>query len=614
MVGISIFRIGKFVLRKNLADFERLEKTAYYILTGFIYLTFLYVVLGLCGNLEKTNLIIGAFSISLIGLFAGSIKSFGIAFVRPFNCFKPTPFYILLSVSLVPSFLFGVLTASLPTSNWDAISYTLALPKIHIDDMSMRYVQEYGIFSAFPAYGEAILGVPLIIFGNEITVQFVMLLFYPLFLFFVVKIFEAISPSKFLLFLAIIAIGYMPIVIVNLGLAKVEIFQGVYLFSSFFLLINAFELRSNAIKILSFILFAFGCGIKYTSALFLPLYLCSYLIFELRQKSTYKTYTLDLVKLTFAGLFINLPWLINNYIEHCNPLFPNLVGLFGSCLYPIPLMNHIHSMIAESTIYAKDLSWASKPSIIEYYKSFASAMGIYITPVIWFGCLISFIKYRYSKSNWSLFLILPILAVFLYQMLFSLWEFRYAIPLLAMLIVFIFSEIGRLRFFLPAVLIVIFFVFSQAYYSTREYINLVSGVIGYATSEQEHNKYKIDKIHLYWVADFLNAHTPKNAVIAFNWGVQPFYYLDRKFFFIHEWNPDGQFQIFDSFDRFIGVLKTQDVSYLAWRTPDESRYPENGLTRAYYAKMNRYLEEMISRKIISQVYAKEDVVIYEIKF
>lgn len=614
VVGISIYRIIKFVTRKSLADFEGLENAALYILIGFIYLTTLYVILGLCGRLEKTNLIIGAFSISLIGIFSGSIKSFGVTFVRPFKFFRLTRYVILLSVVLAPSFLFGALTSSLPTSNWDAISYTLTLPKIHTQETSLRYVQEYGIFSAFPAYGEAILGIPLIIFRDEISVQFVMLLFYPIFLFFLVKIFEEVSPSKALLFLAITAIGYMPIVIVNLGLAKVEIFQGVYLFSSFLLLIHAFKLKSNAIKLLSFILLAFSCGIKYTSALFLPLYLSAYLIFELKLRSTSKTYALDLLKLILAGTLINLPWLINNYIEHCNPLFPNLVGLFGSCRYPIALMNHIHSMIAESTIYAKDLSWASKPSIPSYYRLFSSATGAYIAPIIWFGCLISFIQYRYSKFNWSSFLILPIFAVFLYQMIFSLWEFRYAIPLLAMLIIFIFGEFGRRRFSMLSVLIVSFFIFSQAYYSTKEYFNLASGLIRYTTNEQERRKFKLDKIHLYWVADYLNSQTPKNAVIAFNWGVQPFYHLDRKFFFIHEWNPEGQLQTFDSFDRFVSVLKMQQVSYLAWRTPDESRYPENGLTRAYYAKMNQYLDEMILRNFISPVYTKEDVVIYKIEF
>lgn len=614
IVGISINRIIKLAICKSFADFKGLENAALSILIGFIYLTTLYVILGLCGRLEKVNLIIGAFSISIIGLFCGSIKSFWVALVGPFKFFMPTRYFTLLSIVLAPGFLFGALTASLPTSNWDAISYTLTLPKIHIQEMGLRYVQEYGIFSAFPAYGEAILGIPLIIFGDEISVQFVMLLFYPIFLFYLVKIFEEVSSSKALLFLAITAIGFMPIVIVNLGLAKVEIFQGAYLFSSLLLLIHAFKLKSNDIKLLSFILLAFSCGIKYTSALFLPLYLCAYLIFEIKQRSTSKIYALDLLKFSLAGMIINLPWLISNYIEHCNPLFPNLVGVFGSCRYPIPLMNHIHSMIAESTIYANNLSWASNPSPLSYYKLFASATGVYLAPVVWFGCLISIVRYSPSKFNWSSFLVLPILAVFLYQMIFSLWEFRYAIPLLSMLIVFIFGDLGRHRFSMLAVLIVSIFICFQAYSSTREYFNLASGIIRYATSEQERRNFKLNKIHLYWVADYLNSQTPKNAVIAFNWGVQPFYHLDRKFFFIHEWNPDGQLQVIDSFDHFVSTLKMKQVSYLAWRVPDESRYPANGLTRAYYAKMNQYLHEMISRNLISPVYAKEDVVIYKTEF
>ena len=80
-----------------------------------------------------------------------------------------------------------------------------------------------------------------------------------------------------------------------------------------------------------------------------------------------KNISKEIFSLVLIGTGINLPWLSLNYLQHCNPLFPNLSELIGSCTYSSLQMQNIATMIKEATIWQNGTSWKSTHSLITYW-------------------------------------------------------------------------------------------------------------------------------------------------------------------------------------------------------------------------------------------------------
>lgn len=598
-----------YFFQTNSSSFKLNFSPAIVFILGLIPFALTYSFLGVMSNLNSQLFIV-------ITLFFGVFGSYLFGLQLIVDSLKPARYLpdltsVFLIIILFPVLIYVFSIASLPTSNWDAISYVLSFPKIHISEGSVRYLSEYGIFSAFPIYGEAIVGLPLLVFKSEQVVQIYISLFFINLLFISRHIFKCFTSSRLYLFLSQITIGYLPIILINVGIAKVEMPQAAIVLASILLLNIGESKHRKCLKLLSILLFVFGIGVKYTTIFYLPIFIFSYLATEKNKNA--KIIVADGIRFIMAGIAINIIWIYTNIVEHCNPLFPNLIKYLGSCRYSVSTMTDIMTMVNESTFLQKGTSLEATHSISKYFPFFVEAAGTINTALIIFAVFIfiAFQSKKVIKSRLS-FLYYGVAASFSIHIFLLLWEFRYFLVVLTLTIVIIFilfSYILKNRIF---GVIISGAVFLQLYFSITAFHARNSYIFLPLTNQISFEKYRENWVHLYWVAKFINENTAPDSVVAFNWGVQPFFYLNRKYFFLHDWNPEGATQEMKSSSELLNLLQQKKCNYLVWRNQDESRFKDPSLSKLYHARMNGFLDELVKDGVVVVILTRDDVTIYSV--
>ena len=576
---------------------------------GSIPFALTYTLLGIVNHLELKNFVAVIFIFLGLGchLFGWQIIIKNIRL----RTLIPDRLTILVTIFLIPMLIYGIGISLLPTSNWDAISYVLSFPKTHISEGNIRYLSEYGIFSAFPLYGEALIGSPLLLFGSEKLVQIYTFLFFINILFISRRLFKEFSSSGLFLFLLLITIGYLPIVLINIGIAKVEIPQAAIILTSILLLNIGEKKHRNFLKFLSMVLFTFGIGIKYTTIFYLPIYIFAYFVTE--KKKDIKQIFIDGIQFIFIGGVINTLWIYSNFIEHCNALFPNLIKYFGSCRYSDNIMLDIMTMVWESTFLQKGTSLQATGTILGYFPFFIDSLGLINSGLI-FLIFINYIFF-YSEIKYApqvKYICYGILISIIIQVIFLLWEFRYYLFVLILAMIFVFILLSNICNNIFSRIIISGLVLLQIYYSFSMFHSRNSYIFLPLKNQISIEDYKEKWIHLYWVAKYINENTAHDSVVAFNWGVQPFFYLERKYFFIHDWNPEGRTQEMHSVKEFYDLLLQKNCSFIVWRNQDEARYQDPSISKKYHAKMNSFLLDLVEKGNIVQILHKDDVTIYSI--
>jgi len=575
---------------------------------GLIPLALNFAFLGLVNYLNLESFIAVILIFGVVGCYLYGLqlllKNFSIKIYTP----DVTSFLKILI--LLPVIIYGIGISLLPTSNWDAISYVLSFPKTHISEGSIRYLNEYGIFSSFPIYGEAIVGLPLLIFNNEQVTQVYIFIFFINILFVIKQIFRCFTESILYLFLAQISIAYLPIILVNIGIAKVEIPQAAIFLTSLLMLIIGDSNQRRILKFLAMLLFVFGIGVKYTTIFYLPIFLLLY--FATEQNKSAKQFFMDIARFSLLGVAINIFWIYENISEHCNPLFPNLINYFGSCKYSIEIMTNVMTMVNESTFLQKETSFAATNSIQGYLPFFIESAGLINTVLIIIAIFtVFFFRSKRDIPLNLMYLFYGIAASFSIHIFLLLWEFRYFLAVLTLTIVIIFITFScfKSRFLGWAISLM---VFLQIYFSMSSFHARNSYIFSPLTNQISIEQYKESWIHLYWVANYINQNTAEDSVIAFNWGVQPFFYLNRKYFFLHDWNPEGSTQEMTNSSEFLNLLLQKKCNYLVWRNQDETRFKDPSLTKQYHLRMNNFLTDLVRSGKLLPLFTKDDVTIYSV--
>ena len=234
--GYALLGFGKYFYKLSNNIESILNKPALIFILGLPPAAIYYSILGYCGILTNEYFLFGISVFVVIGLWLLKFNSFHniLSDLKPNSLIYPTA----LAVGLSPVIFYGIVISLLPTFNWDVISYGLTFPKTYASEQAIRYLTEYGVFSAFPVYGEAIIGFPYLLFKNELTVQ--LYLFFNFFILLTITkyVFEIFSNSKTYLYLLLISIGYLPVVLVNLGIAKVELVQASILLAALYFLMT----------------------------------------------------------------------------------------------------------------------------------------------------------------------------------------------------------------------------------------------------------------------------------------------------------------------------------------------------------------------------------------
>jgi 4-amino-4-deoxy-L-arabinose transferase-like glycosyltransferase len=149
----------------------------------------------------------------------------------------------------------------------------------------------------------------------------------------------------------------------------------------------------------------------------LPIFILSYYVTE--KNKGFKQFYKDGLQFLLLGFAINIFWIYANIMEHCNPIFPNLIKYLGTCKYPISVMTDVMIMVNESTFLQKGTSLAATHSISDYFPFFIEAAGL-INSILIIFAIITFFIFRSKKKHTSKldFFILWRCCVFLHSYIF----------------------------------------------------------------------------------------------------------------------------------------------------------------------------------------------------
>lgn len=576
------------------------------VMVGFVILSQLYCLLGLLGWLERRSFIVGCLLLSIPGLI-NVFRHQGSVVPAPWVRLKKQ---LLPSMFLLPAIILGLTVATLPPLNWDEISYALTFPKLHIAAGNISYLTEYGIFSAFPLFGETPIGIAYLLYPDPTSAHLTVLFFLILSLTLVYRLAMQCGATRIGAWFCVLAVAYLPLTLGNIGTAKIEPYQLAYIIASFYLLVICKGHERCEYRLVSYIFIGFAAGIKYTTLFAAPFFLCAYMM-ATPLSSGLIVHLRELGRLLLIGLVVNGAWLLINWLNVCNPFFPNLVSVFGQCL-EYPVTKDIMDMVMEGTMLQKGTSWATTHSLDNFYKIFVSGFGLINAILLALG-IVLFLGSKTARSNSNIRWIFAGICITLLIQAFAIyWEFRYtyfAFSLMLIFIVLVFEQLLRGSVLRASLFLIILF---QAFQSFSNYFRNNPAVGLVMRGEVQREGYPDKFIHLYWVAKWLNENTPKDAVIAFNWGVQPFYYLERTFFFLHDWNPEENIQQFDNFEQLLHALRHREVSYLVWRNQDESGYIDPSKSKAFHARMNLFLADLVAQGKLEQIYVRDDVRIFKV--
>jgi hypothetical protein len=586
---------------------SRLDEIVITEMIGFVLLSQLYCFLGLIGQLKREIFIIGVIVLSLPGLIdVWCSRNFlqNTARLAIKKIFWPI-------AMLCPMIYLGLTVATLPPLNWDEISYALTFPKLHIASGSFSYITEYGIFSAFPLFGETPIGIAYLLYSDPTAAHLTVLFFLILSLTLVYRLAVRCGTTRVGAWVCVLAVAYLPLTLGNIGTAKIEPYQLAYILASIYLLVICKEFDRSEPRLLSYIFIGFAAGIKYTTVFAAPFYLCAYMM-ATPLGSGISVHLRELGRLLLIGLVVNGAWLLINSLNVCNPFFPNLVSVFGQCL-EYPVTKDIMDMMMEGTMMQKNTSWATTHSLENFYKLFVAGFGWINTILLALG-IVLFLSRNKTRLNLNLrWLFAGIFITLLIQAFAIYWEFRYtyfAFSLILIFTILAFEQVFRQSALRAVIFTIIGF---QAFQSFGNYFKNNPAVWLVMQGDVQREDYPDKFVHLYWVAKWLNENTPKDVVIAFNWGVQPFYYLERPFFFLHDWNPEENIQKFENSEQLFRTLRHRDVRYLVWRNQDDSGYIDPSKTKAFRARMNIFLSDLLAQGRLGQIYQRDDVRIFKVQ-
>ncbi|MDY7577618.1 hypothetical protein RGU70_04690 [Herbaspirillum sp. RTI4] len=576
-------------------------------LFGFGVLSIIYGLLGFFNELKLIPFLFcsvvaaipGVYNIkNICNKFSVSDKKINISWIS------------IVYVLSIPALIIGVYVSTIQPFNWDEISYGLTFAKLHIAAGDIAYLPNYGMYSAFPLFGETVIGIPFLLTGNATSAHFLILVFLIVSLMIVREIYLQFSKSYFFAAICVISVLYLPITMGNIGTAKIEGYQLAYILAAIYALLMSRSESKSSYRLMSYFFMSFAAGIKYTSIFAAPLYIFIYFM-SADKKESIAHHFLEFIKLIIIGTVINSVWLMNNWLSVCNPVFPSLINLFGQC-GKYPVTSDMMDMVLESTMLQKDMSWATTHSLVNFKKIYLENFGFLNVTLLVLSAGLFFVKRTFENKRFIGWLLIAIALTISFQAFAIYWEFRYTYFIFVFLVIFslVIIDKNKMGTLIGAAVLIMAVV--QAYQSLNQYfknhVALRLVMDGDVTRDIFADKF----IHLYWVSQYINKNTEENSLIAFNWGVQPFFYLDRPFLSIHDWNPEGGFQQIVSSDEFSAIFEKRKIKYLVWRNQDETMYTNPSKTKAFHLRMNNYLDELIKNKFLILQYSQDDVRIFKV--
>lgn len=334
---------------------------------------------------------------------------------------------IMIGLSILLAFLFSLR----PPIHYDALEYHLAVPSELIKNNSFIDFP-FDVHTNFPLNIEMLYLLALLVSGWKLA-NFMNFAFLPLFLILIYSFGKRFFGRRTAIIGA--AIFGSTYAIMDLSTHPlVDLEFGFFTVSSFVLLILWLEKERDAFFYLSALLTGIALGIKYTALIFtIPLNLLFIILFLFIRKRGWthkkRRFGKDILKIILYILIILAvasPWLIRNYIDTGNPVFPIAANMMGWKQWT-PDQDQLLKKAANRSVMdfrgVLTLPWKMSFSERDFgSSSFIGPVFLIFLPLI----------FLYRKERLDYILILYSLLYFLLWGL-SLNMMRFAVPLLAVL-------------------------------------------------------------------------------------------------------------------------------------------------------------------------------------
>lgn len=454
-----------------------------------------------------------------------------------------------------------------PPFDWDEVAYNLALPSQYLKLGGFKYISDYGFYSAFPLFSDA-LNTMLLKGSNYIFPHFIGIYSYislGLITFFICKLLK--MRGLFCLLAATLTLS-SPSIFSLAPTAKPDNLITTYILISFYLALLTVELRNRNLKLFgifaSTVFLIFACGFKYSTLYLFPAYFLIFIftVFKISKDDFFK----NLIFLTVIGIFsfilINSVWLIRNLIETGNPIYPLLSEFF-----PQKLQYHFtayrETLLSEFLGSMKDMSYNQSHSIFVFLKNIKNQT--FLIPYLFFPVLA--IKYLFSKNSKVniIFILTLATTVTLLELFFLLpWETRHIVTI-NVLVVVIFcyflnalikaQAYKKISFFFYLCLVLM--LFSKNLQMLKSY-----PVSCFSFNSKNSLNCGVQKATFGKVAAFLNSTLDETDRVALN--IQPFFYLNKSYLFIFPWVEKPNLLDSDEPTDMLSKLKSEKVTYIAW--------------------------------------------------
>jgi len=469
-----------------------------------------------------------------------------------------------------------------PTT-WDEVAYTLFLPKEYVRRNGLPYIEEYGPYSAFPAYQEMLSVAGLLLGYHHLVPHFFNVWTYLTVAWAAALLtrrlgaFEAFPALTFLLVLA------MPMAYALAPLTKNDLLVCLFQLLCIDCLLQWRRRPQRALIALAGLYGGFSLGIKYTAMPVAALLGLVLVAFAWERKEARRWWA-PVAIFSAAAAFAYLPWALRGVLTTGDPVFPllgDVIGRGASWRY-LP----VHSRIMHQMTYGfVDFSLASSSAGIRpllhrivYGGGIVPHLNLPLTGAMPYVNLplVLFVAWRLARKQGApddgdavrgiaavLFIVLALLPIWIVSLF---WEPRYVLVLQVLLVLLVpvslrYLATGKVvrSALVVAVLAVGVWTPARLLVDSRPWT---------AVLNPDRTPLANRGDSYIWLADHLNHVLPRNARVATN--TQPFYYLERPFVHLHPMSEYGHFQEIATSAELIRRFKDLGVQYVAY---DEALVP-----------------------------------------
>lgn len=521
---------------------------------------------------------------------------------------------IIFLVPVLVAVFLGLIVSFAPPTFYDSLVYHLALPQLYLQKHSIM-VMPINLYTHFPANSELLYTIALVM-GNDLIINlmnyFLVILTIILLAVFCEKHFH-VSVARW----TTILFASTPSIILLGSSSYVDIPLCFYVFVSVYCFIRWYEFnrieQNDSWLIVAGIFSGLALGTKYTGAISVGAILV--LLLFLRKWQKILVYGL-------SAFVVFLPWLIKNLFVVGNPVFPFLYQVFGykSIPWAGEVARRYFGILTEyrmqSQVFVEIINFPLK--LFGQPTAFGGGFDVlgdlgWIPYFLFLPALI--IVKRINRTVW---LLLGYAGIFFVFWFFSKQVLRFMIPLLPVLALLAgfglnamweqFRKIG------PVVVTSVVTMFCVSNIFLFFYVESTVQPFGVALGLESKSEYLSRKLPYYDTFQYINQNLPRKTKILFL-GEQRSYGCLRdcmpSFVFVPNFYTVLANEVKDV-KEFTSKLKEQNVTHILLNKPEYQRLESYHVYD--FSKQGWTVQETFFQQQLKQVYAKNDVFLYEIVY